>query len=100
MLEMVGQIGIQIAPTFFVVPNDVVYPLDGHARFPVALSDTDNSLRRPMLLDALLDILPVLFRQFLRPSGNRFSHFGELLCIDCNVVSIHVGVSFYLPANG
>ena len=61
MLEMVRQVGVENPSTFLVPPDNVVNPLNRYTRLSLAFSDTDNSLRRPMSLEALLDILPILF---------------------------------------
>ena len=97
---MVGKVGVQVAPTFLVLPDYVVHPFDGDTHFTVALTDTGNGLQRPMSFETLFDVLPILFRQLSRSPGDRFSHLEELLRIGCDIVAVHVGVSFYLPADG
>lgn len=48
VLETVWKVGVQVAPAFFVQPDNVVHPFDGDTPFAVALPDTGNGLRRPM----------------------------------------------------
>ena len=100
VLEVVRQIGVECPSTGLILPDDVVHPLDRDTRFPLSIPDTGNSFRRPMSLETLLDFLPIRLRQFPRSPRNRFSHFRELLGVDCDVVPVHVGVPFFLPADG
>ena len=100
MFQVVREVGVEGASAFLVASDDVVHPFDGYTRLSVAPADTGDGIRRPLPLDAPLDFMPVLFRQFPRHSGNRLSHLGELMRVDCDVVSVHVGVPFKPPADG
>ena len=40
------------------------------------------------------------FDSFLGLQGTDFFNLGELLRVECDVVAVHVGVPFYLPADG
>ena len=99
VLEVMRQVGVQCPAAFLVQSDKVVYPLGRHAVPTVAPHDTDNSLRGPMPLEERDDLLPQVLCHTPCSSGYVFSHVGELLRIYPNVMTIHVQVSFYLPAD-
>ena len=99
VLEVVRQIGVQRAAAFLVQPDKVVYPLGRHAVPAVAAHDTDNSLRGPMPLEERDDLLPQVLCHTQCSPGYVSPHVGELLRIYPDVMTIHVQVSFYLPAD-
>ena len=72
----------------------MVQSFDGDTRFSFAPAHANEGLRHPAGDDALLDLIPVLFRQYPWSSWYRLSPLRELLGVDCNVVSVHIGVVF------
>ncbi len=60
VFELMRKVGVELPSPVLVSPDNVVYPFNRDTCLPAAVPDADNSLRRPMPLEAVLDLPPVL----------------------------------------